>query len=134
MKKLIVLAGCVALAACAEAEAPADDEIVVDETAAAMGTPPAGEYTITASDGGSANFMMNEDGTYSGVSREGEPVTGTFAEVDGKTCFTEEAAEEAVCWTNSAAAEDGSFTSTNDDGATVTVAPVMADEGDAAAE
>ena len=61
---------------------------------------------------------------------------GSWAVVDGKTCFTPTTeGVEAMCFTESEPAEDGSFTATPDEGGPVTVRPAAAAEAeDVAAE
>ena len=128
MKKLIALASIAALAACAEAEAPAVEEAAEEVAApAAVG---AGTYEVTYADGSVGTMVSEDDGTFSMTIGE-TTGTGTYVNQDGKVCFDADGDEEgATCWTNSPAGEDGSFTSVSDDGDTVSVAPV-AEEADA---
>lgn len=125
MKKWIALVSVAALAACAEAEAPAPEaaEEAVEEVAESVVVP--GTYEVTYPDGSVTTTTINDDGTFSGSNAEGE-ASGTVAEVDGKACFDVEGDDEgAVCWTAGEQGEDGSFTSTADDGTVVTVKPVV---------
>lgn len=128
MKKWIAAASMVAIAACS-APAPTEEaaettEAPAEETAAIPGGP--GTYEVTYADGSVGMLTTAEDGTFSATVGE-ESGTGTITEVDGKVCFDSEGDEEgATCWTNSEVAEDGSWTSTSDDGETVTVRPVEA--------
>lgn len=130
MKKLILLAGIAALAACSKAEAPAEEEAPV-ETAApvtvANGTP-VGTFTVTAADGTESTTVINPDGTYVDNGPDGKVVAeGTWAVTDGKTCFTPSTeGAEAMCFTESAPGADGSFTATPDKGEPVTVRPAAA--------
>jgi hypothetical protein len=124
MKKLIVTASILVLAACgqpATEDAPASEEMA--ETAAVEG---AGTFDYAADDGsGGGRIVMNEDGTYADT-YEGETTTGKWTAGDGQTCFTPDAeGSEETCWTDGEPAEDGSFTSTAPDGTTVTVTPVV---------
>lgn len=128
MTKWIALASVIALAACSEAEAPeaapetATEEVVAE--APASTTPPPGNYVAVYEDGTEQTFTMNADGTWSGVNLQGSPANGTYAEVDGKTCFTTEGgSNEDSCWTNQPPAADGTWSSTNDAGVKVTVRP-----------
>lgn len=128
MKKLIAAASVLAIAACAE-PAPTEEAVeeVVEEAAAEPGGP--GTYEVTYADGSVGMLTTSEDGTFSATLGD-EAGSGTVTEVDGKVCFDADGDEEgATCWTNSEVAEDGSWTSTSDDGETVTVRMV-----DAAAE
>ena len=73
---------------------------------------------------------LNADGTYQDLDAEGGVVAeGTWAVVDGKTCFTPTTeGVDGECWTEGEPAEDGSFTATSDAGAEVTVTPVTAED------
>ena len=119
------------LAACSSepAEEPVAEETVAAEVTAANGSP-VGAYEATAADGTVTTTTLNADGTYTDVDAEGNTVAaGTWAVTDGKTCFspTTEGATP-MCYTESAPAEDGSFTATPDEGDPVTVRPVAAVE------
>ncbi len=126
MKKMILLAGVAALAACtpSEPEAPVAEETVA---AAPAGSVAAGTYDVAWSDGSVSSFTINDDGTYSGT-RDDVTDTGTYEVKDGKICFTSSAeGSEAECWTNSEAAADGSFTSVSDAGETVSLTVAAAE-------
>ncbi len=131
MKKLIVCASAIALAACgggeAEPEAMEDDGAMEETAMADDSAVVPGSYTITTADGESYTTVVNADGTF--TAGEGEDaVTGTVAEVDGKACFDTDGDDEGpVCWTNGDAGEDGSFTSTADSGDVVKVVPQAAE-------
>lgn len=123
MKKLIILAGCVALAACSKGEAPAETE-----TEAAAATPAAAEdsmagtYEATAADGSKSMTVMNADGSYTETAADGSVTTGTISMVKGQSCFnSSEEGSAPECWTDGEPAEDGSWVSTNDDGVQVTI-------------
>lgn len=88
----------------------------------------AGTYEVTWPDGATSVTTINEDGTFTSTQGE-ETASGTVTDVDGKACFDSDGDEEgAMCWTGGEPAEDGSFSSTADDGTVVTVVPVMAEE------
>lgn len=130
MKKIVIAAGLVALAACNQAEpAPEPTEAATEAAVptAANGSPP-GAYTATGPDGTVTTTTLNADGTYTDVDADGEVVAeGTWAVVDGKTCFTPTTeGVEAMCYTETAPAADGSFTATPDEGDPVTVKPAGA--------
>jgi hypothetical protein len=133
MRKIILILGPLALAACsgetAEEEAPAP-EPVAEETAAmtAANGSPAGTYNVTAADGTMTTSTLNADGTYTDNAADGTVLAeGTWAVVDGKTCFTPTTeGVEPMCYTESAPAADGSFTATPDEGEPVTVSPQAA--------
>lgn len=133
-----LLVGLVGLAACSKpAPAPAP-EPAAEETAAAPtvanGSAP-GTYEATAPDGTVMTTVINADGTYTDTAADGTLVAeGTWAVTDGKTCFTPTTeGVEAMCFTESAPAEDGSFTATPDKGDPVTVRPKAASEAPAEA-
>ena len=125
MKKIFAVASVVALAACAEAEAPSpEEEAPVEEMAQSAVVP--GNYEITWPDGTVSSTTIGEDGTFTGVNAEGEEGSGTVADVDGKACFDfPDDDQDALCWTAGEPGEDGSFTSTADDGTVVSVRPVV---------
>ena len=130
MRKLMLCAVPLALVACssepAEEEAPAEEAVVEDAAAATVANGSAvGVFMVTGADGTVTSSTINEDGTYSDNNADGSVIAeGTWEVVDGKTCFmpTTEG-QEAMCWTESEPAEDGSFTATPDEGEAVTVMP-----------
>lgn len=122
MKKLILLAGVASLAACAEPaveeEAPAVDDAAMEAVAEEESM--AGTYDVNWPDGATSQTVMNEDGTWSSMDEEGNPIGGTYAEnEEGQTCFMMEG-EEDRCWTDGETDEDGWTTSTDGDGVTIT--------------
>lgn len=132
MRKLLLAASILTLAACTgEAPAPAEEEAVAEapapEGVVANGSP-AGAYDVTNADGTTMTANINADGTYSDVAADGTVVEeGTYAVVDGKTCFTPTTeGATPMCFTESERAEDGSFTATPDEGDPVTVKPKAA--------
>jgi len=132
MRKLAIVASLAALAACnpAPKEEPAATETAAPEAAAptvANGSGP-GTYIVTAPDGTESTSVINADGTYTDMAADGTvSAEGTWAVTDGKTCFTPKGEGATTeCYTESAPAEDGSFTATGDDGTTVTVRPAPA--------
>lgn len=133
MRKLFLLAAPLALAACTqeanveEADTGEAAEAAVVTTANGTVTPMRGEVS---GDGGPQGIStLNADGTYQDLDAEGGLVAeGTWAVVEGKTCFTPTTeGAEAQCWTEGEPAEDGSFTATSDGGEEVTVTPVAAE-------
>lgn len=128
------------LAACSSEsadEAAADNAIVEEPAPATVANgSAAGTYAATAPDGSVTVTTVNEDGTYTDADTDGNiTAEGTWAVTDGKTCFspTTEGATP-MCYTESAPAEDGSFTATPDEGDPLTVAPYVAPTEDAPAE
>lgn len=135
MRKSAVLAAAATLAlltACGQApkEEPAAEETAAAEPAAAVTTAngsAVGTYTVTGPDGTKGTSVLNADGTYSDTAADGTVTEGTWAVVEGKTCFTtKEEGAKPECWTEAAPGADGSFTATSDAGDTVTVAPAAA--------
>lgn len=123
MRKVILLAGVVALAACSQAEAP---ESAVEEVVAATEAPTPGTYSVAESDGSSYTLVIGEGLTFTAMPAEGEPVSGTFELVDDMVCFTPEGSEEEPnCSSASAADEDGVIIVTSADGSTSTITPVV---------
>lgn len=125
MKSLIAVAACAVLAACGSApEEAAPEEAPVEEVAVDTTVGQPGTYEVTYSDGSVATLTSAEDGTFTVVRGE-ENGKGTWANKDGKICFDFEGEEVADrCWTSSPVAEDGTWTSTADDGEVVTVKSV----------
>ena len=121
---LTVLAGC----SSEPAEEAATEEPAAAEAVTAANGAPAGTYEATAADGTVTMTTLNADGTYTDVDAEGATVAeGTWAVTDGKTCFTPTTeGVDAMCYTETAPAADGSFTATPDEGDPVTVRPAAA--------
>ena len=133
MKRLVLAAALgLGLAACNNTseeadtadEAPAEASEAAAPLAAANGSPP-GMYEVTAADGTVTRSELKADGTYQDYEADGSAgLTGNWSVADGKTCFDPEGDEEAMCYTETAPAEDGSFTATPDEGEPVTVKPI----------
>lgn len=123
------------LAACSSepAEEPATEDVAEEIAEApamtAANGSPAGTYEVTAADGTVTSSTLNADGTYVDTGADGSVLAeGTWAVVDGKTCFTPVTeGEETMCYTETAPGADGSFTATPDEGDPVTVRPAAAD-------
>lgn len=132
LRKLFIFAAPLALAACAQEVTVADEaaieEAAVEAMATANGTA-AGSYQVSNEEGPQGASNLNADGTYQDMAPDGSLVAeGTWAVVEGKTCFTPTTeGVDAMCWTESEPAEDGSFTATADSGETVTVSPGAGD-------
>lgn len=126
MKAYLALSAAIVIAACSpaaetEAEAPAEEDV-----AAFDGSVAPGDYVVTYAEG-TGPFSIDAEGNWTGTDAEGEENSGTSELVDGKMCFTTTGEEESRCWLNEAPGEDGSFSSTSDDGETVTVTPAAAE-------
>ena len=125
MKAYLALSAALAFAACSPA-ADTEAEVPVDEVAAYDGSVDPGDYSVDDGEGTSP-FSIDADGNWNGVDDEGNPNEGTSEIVDEKICFTTAGDDVARCWLNEAPGEDGSFTSTSDEGETVTVTPIAAE-------
>ena len=136
MKKLILIAAPLALAACAKpAEEPVDNTMAEDNAMAETDVTPAADpntlngttWTFTDEDQGDMVESVDADGNYILETASGDHVDhGTVAMVDGKACFTSAMAEDpqAQCWTVSPHAVGESQETTNDDGESLTVTRV----------
>lgn len=82
-----------------------------------------GTWEITYPDGAKATLTNDPDGTYTLV-RDGSELLGLWSFGTEQSCWQEEEAEEAACYTVGAAQADGSRVMTRDDGTVVTVKPV----------
>jgi hypothetical protein len=135
MKKLLLVAGFAALAACGQKQEPAASEDTnatvaeadanaADANAAGMvtanGSLP-GTYEVTMKDGSKGQSTLNPDGTYVDKDSDGSESKGTWNVAGGKTCFDPEGDEGPTCYTETSTAADGSFTATPDKGDPVTV-------------
>ena len=127
MKKLVLIAGLAALAACndREAAAPAAEEnVAVAETEA---TPAAMSLNDTSwtftRDGKQYQESIDASGNYIANSGDEHADHGSYALVDGKHCFTSAMTKEGQdCWTAPANIEVGQSTEiTSDKGEKLTV-------------
>ncbi|XUU60078.1 hypothetical protein ACRAQ6_10955 [Erythrobacter sp. HA6-11] len=131
MKKLILCASVFALAACGGSEAEPEameDTAAMEEAAAPAGDGAVlyGTFDLAYADGTSGTVTVSEDGSY--VSTAGDQTSnGVVEDVDGQACFDPEGDAPPQCWTQGETAEDGSFTSTSDDGTVVKVTPTAAE-------
>lgn len=134
MKKLVIAASILALAACAK---PAEEAAPAAEEAAAA--PAANEgpgtFEVTYADGSVGSVTTTAEGTFTATLGD-QNASGTVTQADGKICFDAEGddpEQPTRCWTNSEIGADGSWTSTADDGEVVTVRPAPAPAAAAAA-
>ena len=127
MKNLMIIAALASLAACSQqTEKAAETETAPVEaavTAETDSTSFVGDYEVKMADGKTGKTRINEDGTFVDIGPDGKEIKGKFALKDGKECFDVDGDEPELCWTSAKPGADGSFTSTNDKGETVTVTP-----------
>lgn len=127
MKKLMLIAAIAALTACSKQteEAAETGAVPVEAAATAKADSPSfvGDFDVKMADGKMGKTRINEDGTFVDTGPDGKEMKGTFALKDGKECFDADGDEPELCWTSAKPGADGSFTSTNDKGETVTVTP-----------
>lgn len=126
MKKLILMAGVAALAACAnEAEVAVENDTAVEE---AVGNETgfmslAGTSWEFTRDGVTYIESIDNEGNYIADTADGEHADhGTYEEVDGKACFTSAMTDEGtVCWETSEVAVGDSMVTKSDKGEELTV-------------
>lgn len=84
-----------------------------------------GAYQVTEADGTVGRTILKADGTYKDLTAKGKvKAEGKWSVAKGKTCFTPSTkGKQAMCFKETAAAKDGSFTATPDKGKPVTVKP-----------
>ncbi len=124
MKKIAMLCGLAALAACSETETTADANAQVEPAAAeatvASWPMEPGTYEYTRSDGTSGVNTIKADGTFSNAPTGGATETGTWGEEGGLSCLSPEGGEKR-CYTFTQPDADGNFTGTMANGVTVKI-------------
>ncbi len=120
MKRLVFVAALAgALAACGNPAEESDEPVVAETTqAAAAAESSAGTYDVTMADGTKMTSVLNPDGTYQDTDAAGAVTeSGTWADRDGKTCFTPANGEHPeLCFTLSEPQADGTRIATPSDG------------------
>jgi PBP1b-binding outer membrane lipoprotein LpoB len=130
MHKWMLMVAPLVLAGCSSEPA---EEAPVEEAPAEVTTAngsPMGTYTVTAADGSVTLAELRADGTYTNTDEEGTVTEeGNWHTIGSKTCFepTTEGGTN-MCYIENNPAEDGSFAATPDEGDTVMIAPVAAEE------
>lgn len=117
MKKLIAFGAVLALAGCSQeaADEPIAEEVVAEEAVPEKVVTNA--FDVTGDDGETTSLVLYDDGTF----LFGE-MTGTYSEKDGMTCYVADEGEgEETCWSAAVEGEDGTWTSTSEDGEVVTL-------------
>ena len=125
MRKLIIVASTLALAACAGEADVAEEEAPAEEVAEAVDGP-VGNYTFETDEGDAMSATIGADGTTEIMNAEGEVVdSGTWAQNDeGATCFVMAEMEEGAdpyCMTFGEPDENGVVETTDPEGETDTV-------------
>jgi hypothetical protein len=129
MKKAIILAAALSVAACGgaepgEADALAETEATtVDPADAGFEAVAPGNYEIVHADGTIDQLTVHPGLTWSMVAASGDASGGTIFAQAGKNCFVTEGVEGHRCFAGTPPAEDGSIEVTGDDGETATVRP-----------
>jgi hypothetical protein len=129
MKKLLLIAGCVALAACGQKDeaAPAEDtNVAVAEPDANVAAP--AEFSLAETtwdytqDGKPQTTSIDGAGNYDTSSGAEHVDHGKLAMVDGKACFTSAMNQDGPeCWTVQQTEVGQSMESTSDKGNKLTV-------------
>lgn len=122
MRKIVMIAGLAALAACSKpAEEPAAAPAEATSAAAAAASP-AGTYTVTNADKTTGTLVIAADNSYTFAVGD-TTAKGVVTPKDDKVaCYDPEGDKDpTVCWTNEPPAADGSWTAKSDDGQTVSV-------------
>lgn len=118
MKRLLLTATCMALAACGsnEAEAPAGTTAQTQPTPMASAAPvaansgAAGTYEMKMADGTTVRQQLNTDGSYSYSDMEGNQIEGGIWREQGtQLCLDPQGADPETCYTGGQPASDGSF-------------------------
>jgi hypothetical protein len=139
MRKSILFAAVLALAACNGADNDADDadaaatgEVADNGSASDVleGEAPGfeavapGTYQVTRA-GGEVDYIEIHPGmTFSRVAADGTATGGSIFMKDGKTCFLVEGQEEEACFTDGPKQPDGTMKTTAANGDVATVRPV----------
>jgi len=136
MKRSIVFAALLALAACNQADSDADapdataSGEVADASSVLEGDAPGfeavapGTYQVTRA-GGEVDYIEIHPGmTFSRVAADGTATGGSIFMKDGKTCFLVEGQQQENCFTDGPRQTDGSMEPTSANGDVSQVRPV----------
>jgi len=134
MKRAIIIATALSLAACNSSDAGEADAsqgaepAAVNPSEAGFEAVAPGEYEIVRTDGKIDRLTVHPGLTWSMVSAGGEASGGTIFAQDGKNCFVTEGVEGHRCFLGTPPAADGSIEVTGDDGEKATVRPARASD------
>ena len=125
MKKLLLIAGCAALAACGQRETATTENAEANETALAP-TPAAFQINETTweftREGQAQTESVDSAGNYVAWSGDKHLDHGTVVMKNDKACFTSAMDQEGeLCWTTSPVEVGQSFETTSDKGERLTV-------------
>ena len=128
MRKLLLIAGVFALAACgdnetaseAEPTTEAQPDPVAADTAVASWPAEAGTYEYTRSDGRAGVNTLAADGTYSNAMKDGTVETGKWANESARSCFVSDGGDNR-CYTFTQPDAEGNFSGTMEGGITITL-------------
>ncbi|TMM50003.1 hypothetical protein [Qipengyuania marisflavi] len=118
MKKFVMMAACVALAACGSnetAEVEPVDTTVAADPATATGDM-SGTYEVKMADGSVVMQTVNPDGTYVDMTNGTETERGTWRAEGDKMCFDPTGDGAEACYSATAPGADGTFTTIGPDG------------------
>lgn len=130
MKRIIMIAAIGLVAACNQAEAPAEpaatEEAAPAEVMAADGGPAYGNFKITMADGSVMTDDVRADGTYTSTMADGTVETGKWVQKPGEYCATPDTEGATETCYPEKIDENGKWVSSNPNtGETVTVERVV---------
>ncbi len=130
MKKAILATALLALAACNQAETPAETpdgqasaDLPLTGDAPGFEAVAPGDYIVEHANGDRDTITIHPGMTYSRVAADGTATGGTIFMQDGKTCFVVEGVDGQNCFTDGPVQPDGSMQTTSDNGSIATVRP-----------
>ena len=123
MRNLVLFAALgVALAGCDQAAEEADEPAtsVAPAVTEAAAETMAGTYEFVV-DGIKTTAVLDPDGTYTDSTDGTVTETGTWMEMDGKTCFDPKGEADETCYTSTEPDAEGVFVTTPEEGEPLTI-------------